>query len=1205
MYLKSLELHGFKSFPEKTVLRFNPGTTVIVGPNGSGKSNITDAMRWVLGELSSKSLRGTKMEDVIFSGADGVRPMGFAEVSVTFDNSGEEKTIKSDYDEITVTRRYYRAGDSAYFINRRPVRLRDIYELFMNTGIGREGYSIVGQGRIAEIISKKSEDRRNIFEEAAGITKYRYRKSESQRKLSETESNMERVGDIAAELESRVAPLERDASKARKYLELFEKKKQLDISLWMYDMDRQRAALEKTEADTKMSEHELEMAEDTKRQLEERIERSYEASRRNREESARVQDQINGVRESRSKLENDARLAENNAEHSRRRLEDEHARSAAAATACSSARQRISELHVLIEESLQESKKVESRIAELENECATAIQKRGERDELLESLFNERRELDAATDELKIRLNVLRNSISDGDERMEGIDEELSTHKSELERLSRSIDDEKSTIRQYEETAEAERTRSAEARRELAELQSEAQRLRTEHSSLKARLEAQLSRIAAMERMREHFEGYSNSVKYIMNESGAGRLMGIHGPLSYLIKVDSKYTIALETSMGAALQNIVVSDEAAAKAAIASLKRSGAGRATFYPITTVSAPGRAAELESAARCRGFIGFADELVSCDEKYRDIVRSVVGRICVFDNIDNASDMARARQWRVRAVTLDGQQINAGGSFTGGSARRDSGMLTRTAQIDAMNAECDGLRKSVEAHETQLSVLDGRISSISAQCASAEEKQRLTESLLSVERSTLGELEAKQRVTADLIVKLESDVGKFGEDRARFAEDMEMLRRSIAESEEKAQDLIAERERIAAERGVFDERADELRERLAEARIELAGIGKDIENSGSAASESEEKLADAEADIRRAEEEISRINAELEASEAQSGELLRRGEENESLLATLEEKRRDIDAQGDRLEAGLSELRRQEREHGSKRELLFVSHTKNQNKLEGLKDGIDKMTSRLWDEYELTYNGAADLCENEGYVTVSEGSRTATARELGELKSQIRSLGHVNVSAIDEYTEVKERYEYIKRQMDDLEASKRELTEIIEGIDGEMRSMFTKAFGEINANFGEVFRELFGGGTAELSLTDPDDVLNSGIEISAAPPGKTIKSLSLLSGGEQAFIAIALMFALIKYSPSPFCIFDEIEAALDEVNVARVANYVRRYAEEMQIIMITHRRGTMDIADTLYGVTMPRRGVSKVFTLDIGAADENNRFLSEHGA
>ena len=1200
MYLKSLELHGFKSFPDKTVLKFDSGSTIIVGPNGSGKSNITDAMRWVLGELSSKTLRGSKMEDVIFSGADGVRPMGFAEVSITFDNSGEEKTLQSEYDEITVTRRYYRAGDSAYFINRKPCRLKDIYELFMNTGVGKEGYSIIGQGRIAEIISKKSEDRRNIFEEAAGITKYRYRKNESQKKLTETENNMTRVGDIVSELESRIGPLSRDADKARRYLELYDLKKKADVSLWRYDMDRYRERLDKLESETKMSAHELEMIEDTVKQLDGQIERAYEASHKNKEELGRVHDEINRVRAERLKLENDARLLENNTSHARRSMEDELRLATEAEANLASSETKLKELLETEKSLTASSAEAEAECRRLTNERSEKLQERSRLDAEVEDLFRQRQRAESELSELRVRLNVLKNSISEGSERKRGIGEELAGYRESLEKLTKSAEEQSATVAGYEGGAEAEAKKFSEADRALSEAVDKRETLRESLSALKAESDSLASRVAALERMLEHFDGYNNSVKYIMNESSAGRLNGIHGPLSYLIKVDPRYTIALETSMGAALQNIVTADEPSAKAAIASLKRSGAGRGTFYPLTTVKGQKRSAEMESAASCKGFVGFADELVQCDDKYRDIVSSIVGRICVFDNIDNASDMARARGWRVRAVTLDGQQINAGGSFTGGSAKRDSGMLSRSSQIDRMKSERDAKEEEIARISESVTKYDREIASLMKARADADEKRRLMETLLSVEKTSLGEIEAKRQVVIDLIAKLEDDILRFDENRRRSTEDIAKLEEMISAGEVALESLIRARDNAAAERGEVDLLADELTLSLSDAQVKLEVMKRDAESTTGAILETREKIISLDEEISRRRSEAARLEKEIAAASEMSGELLREGEETDSAITALEDKRRALMEEGDKVEANLSTLRRREKEQSSKKEILVIAHTKNENALEGVKTDIDKMTSRLWDEYELTYNGACELLGEDGYETVTKETRNRAAQQLTELKSQIKALGHVNVDAIEQYAETKERYDHLKVQLDDLEASKRELEGIINEIEGDMRRMFTEAFTKINKNFGEVFRELFGGGTAELTLSDPDDVLTSGIEISAAPPGKTIKSLSLLSGGEQAFIAIALMFALIKYSPSPFCIFDEIEAALDEVNVARVANYIHRFSKEMQIIMITHRRGTMDIADTLYGVTMPRRGISKVFTLDVNAADGNSEFL-----
>ena len=702
-------------------------------------------------------------------------------------------------------------------------------------------------------------------------------------------------------------------------------------------------------------------------------------------------------------------------------------------------------------------------------------------------------------------------------------------------------------------------------------------------------------RAAAIKRMVEHFDGFNNSVRFVMKASSVGELSGIHGPLSHLVKVDEKYSIAVETAFGNALQNIVTEDESAAKAAIAALKRESAGRATFYPLTTVKAGPRGSEAEGAKKHRGFIGFADDLVSCDPKYKDVVSSVVGKTAVFDTLDNASDMGRAHGWRVRAVTLDGQQINVGGSFTGGSLKRDSGMLTRTGRIERLNEEIKAEKKKNASLSDELGKIDEEIAALTAERLDKEEKSRLLASLFGVEKASLTEAEAKRDFLAEVLSKLEADLEGSDGNRERNETEIAETETMIEEKKKEIEGVNEERVDLAAKRGELDLSAEDATEELSGAKIETARIEKDLELNGQLIIE-----AKAAAEARRAESadgeaEIARLGEEIKNAEDAKVRLREQGEQMDAEAKALDDKLKKLSAESDELESQLTALRAKEREHSSKKELLLVANTKNENKLNRLSENIDKMTARLWDEYELTFSSAVELENEEGFEKVDEKNRRSVHSRFVALRDEIKSLGVVNVGAIDEYATEKERYDGIKRQMDDLIASRAELEKIISSIDEDMKKMFTEAFDQINKGFSEVFRELFGGGNAELSLTDPDDVLNSGIEISAAPPGKTIKHLSLLSGGEQAFIAIALMFALVKFNPSPFCIFDEIESALDEVNVARVANYVKRFSDQIQIIMITHRRGTMEIADTLYGVTMPRHGISKVFTLNVG--DEGN--------
>ena len=1192
MYLKTLELHGFKSFPDKTVLNFNPGSTVIVGPNGSGKSNITDAMRWVLGEISTKNIRGSKMEDVIFVGADGHRPMSFAEVSITFDDSEEPKKLNCPYDEVTVTRRYYRAGESEYFINRKPCRLKDIKELFMNTGVGRDGYSIVGQGKIAEIISKKSEDRRGIFEESAGITKFRYQKNESEKKLNETEENMTRVLDIFSEIESRIGPLERDAKKAREYLALYDEKKQLDVSVWLFDTEKLRGEAQDAEAQCRLTAHELEMIEDDARSLETKYQRLFEASQENRQKAAAVYDRIHAINEyirvceeSYRALENEAThkealalSAKNNAERIGRDVDLE-------AENMEAISKRIAEIQKKID-------LVNARIADLEKRRDEAKARAAEIEEELSQSLKILREGDKEREDLRVRLDVIKNSLSDQSGREESIEKDLSRYTAELESLDREIEECRKSVELYESALTKSDSEIAKCDRQLLELSDKVAVARREQSGYLAESEALRSRISALARMQEHFDGYNNSVKYVMNAAGDGRLRGIHGPISMLVKVAEGYTVALETALGAALQNIVVEDEAAAKAAIYALKGANAGRATFYPLSSIKGQTKTRELEDAARAQGFVGYADELLETEEKYREVISSIIGRIAVFDHIDNATAVARKCAWKIRIVTLDGQQINMGGSFTGGSVRRDSGMLSRTSHIDKLKEEKAVLDEKARVLGEEIAALDARITELTNYRRKEDEKVKISSVMLRTERAQLDELEANRNMTANLLEKLTHDKIGLSENAKRGGEDIEKLTAAIERNEKRGAAISAERAELDIRRNEALDEAADLERQINDCRIEIVGHMRDGENAEISLREARERSDKRRSEMEENEKEAERLVSEANEARATIDE---KKAEVEILRAELSEKeaeRAELEAKDNEFDRKLNEIMIKTKEVANKKELSYRAHLANEAKHEKLTGELDKMVSRLWDEYELTHSTAIAL----GYPPLTPETRPESVTRLNELKRQVKALGHVNVGAIDEYAALKERYDYLKEQLDDLTKSKSELEGIINSIEEEMKRMFVDAFEKINTYFGETFRELFGGGSAHLTLTDPENVLSSGVEIDVAPPGKMIKNLTLLSGGEQAFVAIALIFALIRVNPSPFCIFDEIEAALDEVNVTRVANYVKRFSKEMQIILISHRRGMMETADTLYGVTMPRHGISKVFTLDVNAVAEN---------
>ncbi|MBE6560825.1 MAG: chromosome segregation protein SMC [Ruminococcaceae bacterium] len=1193
MRLKSLELHGFKSFPEKTVITFDAGTTVIVGPNGSGKSNITDAMRWVLGELSTKNIRGSKMEDVIFVGADGYRPMGFAEVSVTFDNTDPATRVDSPYDEITVTRRYYRAGESEYFINRKAVRLRDIHELFMNTGVGREGYSIIGQGRIAEIVSKKSDERRGIFDETAGIAKYRFKKQEAQRKLDATEANMLRVADILSELESRVGPLERQSRKAREYLELFAQKKEVDVALWLYDMQRMIRDEEKTKADCALSRHELEMTQDTESRLQTQSDRLFDTSQGNKLEAERLYERIRSLTDQIHASENTYKLLENDAAHKDAEIasaDSEAARLREKIAECEAASGTQNEACRTLENTLREAREIGEQ---LQTERQQLQKEYSEKEQYLDAELTEQKKHEEALLDLKVRLNVLRNTLSSQSERSGSIGADMEKYRTELAKILADTETLEESVREYTDAIAASDKLIQKNNEADAAFRARQTELEGKISSEGAKSEALQSRISAMQSMLDHFEGYNSSVRFVMNEAQKGKLQGIHGPVSHLISVKPTYTVALETAFGAALQNIVVDDESAAKSAIYALKNAGAGRATFYPLSAVKAAPRSREVEAAAGYPGFIGFADTLVGFDPRYAGVIGSILNRIAVFDNLDHATVMARAQNWRVRAVTLDGQQINAGGSFTGGSSRRDGGILSRSAQIDQLIQQKSALDSALAQLRSQLHDLQAQRSSAEGEIAAEAEKKNLLAALLRADQSQLDELSARRGVIENLLAQLSEDWEKLKQLGERGEDDIRAVTEQCdAESAEIAR-ITADRTAVDIQRNELDDRLQEMTEKIASQQIRVAEIRKDLEIAQKAVLDSGLEIESLRSQLEEAVSRHDSLTESLAQMRTDIAEKRAEADARSTTLRELEKQRISLENDGTEYERRLNDLRLQLKDISAKKELLVSANEKNENRHTQLCADIDKMTQRLWDEYELTPSAAAEL----NFPPVEEGSRAPAAARLAELKGQIKALGHVNVAAIEEYTEVKERYDFVRVQMEDLNASKADLMDIIGSIEGEMEKMFLDSFEKINRNFGEVFRDLFGGGEAHLSLSDPENVLSSGIEISAAPPGKMIKNLSLLSGGEQAVIAIALLFALVRVNPSPFCIFDEIEAALDEVNVQRVAHYVQRVAQSMQIIMITHRRGTMEVADSLYGVTMPRRGVSKVFQLDMSSMSDED--------
>ena len=1201
MYLKTLELHGFKSFPNRTVLSFEPGTTVVVGPNGSGKSNISDAMRWVLGELSSRSIRGTKMEDVIFGGTDDRRPMGFAEVSVTFDNTDKTNALNLPYDEVVVTRRYYRAGESEYFINRKPCRLKDIYELFLNTGIGREGYSIIGQGRIAEILSKKSEDRRNFFEEAAGISKFRVKKHEAERKLADTENNMVRVRDILGELEGRVGPLKRDSEKARRYLELYDQKKRADVSLWLYDTKKIQNDLSIARDACSLSEHELVLISESLASLEAQNERLENERTENRLLSEKLMGEIREYTRRISDLDREYQLMENDSLHRGERITDCNSRIEESNRTILSLQDEcnVGEIRLvgLAEQKAALSDEHLSILAEQQKRIFAAA----EIEKLLAAKLEESKTLEGQATDLRVRMDVLRSTQENDEDRGATLREEIARYendgkalKADADRAEKNAAGFKAKIAEYDATIQ-----NGTSEREALSLD-RAERMDA-LSALKIQRGTALQRADTLLRMEEHFEGYHSSVRFVMQQSEKGGIRGagkIYGPLSKLISTKPEHITAIETALGASIQNIVVDNDATAKAAIACLKENKAGRATFYPISAMRSSGETDDVRRASTFAGYVGRADQLVQFDATFREVVESLLVRTVIFDNLDHANEAARALRYRVKLVTLDGQVINAGGSFTGGSVKHDSGIMSRTSEIEKLRAEAEGLALRIAKEEKQIAACDATLSRLYNEVRDAEQQKELLLTMSRAQFAALDSANAKYEANEQLLAKLRADLFDIEKTDSQCDEELAKLEAELAVLDRAIEEISTLRAEREIERNALLDDKDELMQKAADVQVRLAqndadaqNTQKQIENARARISELSEGKVAQQGLISGHEEWLLDQKNRMAANR-------RAREEQDRLLSEISASREDVEADNDDYDKRLSELRLQLKNKRNQKDLCVEADNRNKNKLQKLTDEFDRLGSRLYDDYELTAEDARKL----DYPPVTPENRSEFVAIQSECRQKIKALGSVNVSAIEEYDQVKERYETLSEQVNDLNRSYEELMGIVGKIEAEMKTSFVAAFVEINKNFGVVFRELFGGGAAELSLTDPEDVLNCGIEIKAAPPGKIIKNMSLLSGGEQAFVACALFFAILKVNPTPFCLLDEIEAALDEVNVYRLGEYIKKFCGETQFILITHRRGTMEIADRLYGVTMPERGISKVIALDPGEIESKSKEFTD---
>ena len=1197
MYLKSLELHGFKSFPNRTVLTFERGATVIVGPNGSGKSNISDAMRWVLGERNSRNIRGTKMEDVIFGGTDDRRPMGFAEVSITFDNTDPDNRLDIDTEEVTVTRRYYRTGESEYLINRESKRLKDIYSLFLDTGVGREGYSVIGQGKVQEIVGKKSEERRHIFEEASGIAKYRERKEATESKLKATSENLDRLNDIRLELESRVGPLAKEAEKARQGLAIYEEKKRADVSLWLYDTKKILEDIEEAEKAWRLAEHELDIVRQILSDLEAQSETLYTKSILNKQKSEDLLTEIQRTTTMLHDLDRSMRAADFEFTRSLELIEDCNKR-------ISEIESSIATLNGNKEQYLAKKASIDEVVAELSDIRFGYLT---EQQELSDQIDAMTKEIEDALDDLRVeegiaaeikaRIEMLTTSSASDGTKTKDIEAEIAEYEKTGEQLRIEAEKCEEATREFRIQIDEKESIIAENTEKIDSLTEEKAQISESLGEMRVQKDALLQRADALSRMNEHFDGYYDSVKFVMREFNAGNIEGeIYGPLSTIISVEKNYVTAIDMALGASLQNIVVDTDQTAKAAMKALKRANAGRITFYPISTIRVPNESEESKAARKMPGFIGRADTLVGVDKKYRSIIEFLLLRTLVFDNIDNANEAAKKIGYKVKMVTLDGQVINAGGSFTGGSAKRDSGLLSRVNEINELNTKSTELGKRISEMVEALAEIESELKEAESLRKLAEEDKEV---LLSLSRSKFAAYDnatAKYEANKNIIDKFRQDYDNLVSGKAKAEEEIVRLGYELEETYEKIEAYKEFRIRRQTELYEVDDKREEVVAKANETNVRIAESKKEIEGVMQFVTNIDERIAELEEEKRQQQIRIDSLNAKREGIDSTKSERSAEYEALEARFRELTDERREVEEGGNEYEREMNNVRIQIKEKTASNQTLFEYATKTRTTLDKLLEKQAELGSQLYDDYEMSYEDAVSM----QYPPVTEENREEVAKVQAQCKSKLRSIGNFNPKSIEEYAEVKSRYDYMNTQYIDLTKSKDELIEIINRIEREMRSSFVEAFNAINKNFAITFRDLFGGGNAELSLTDPTDVLTSGIEIKAAPPGKIIKSMSLLSGGEQSFVAIALLFAILKVNPTPFCILDEIEAALDEVNVFRFGEYVKRLSEDTQFILITHRRGTMEIGDRLYGVTMPQRGISQCIELNVNEIEGKQKEL-----
>ena len=1184
VYLKSLELQGFKSFPDKTLIRFGDDITAIVGPNGSGKSNISDAILWVMGEQSSKTLRGAKMEDVIFGGTQKRSAVGFAEATLTLDNT--DRALPYDADEVMVTRRYYRSGDSEYYINRQSARLRDINEMFMDTGMGKEGYSNIGQGRIDEILSLKSADRREIFEEAAGISKYRHRKEETERKLERTEDNLLRIGDKVSELELQLEPLKVQSEKAKKYLELKDELQGVEVAVWLDTLEKLSAAAKKAEEDYASAAFVLQQAHEDLERLYRQAEDMGDVLREKDGELETVRLKVSMMEATHQQMDGQLAVLRGNVENNNaniQRIEEDlqgqEDRNGGILTQIEQAKERICEIG-------EDLKTKQAELQQLQQELAAlAANAQGRNKQFFDLRAKETslaadiagrqadmRGLEDSMEQTKTRLAQLEEDLKAGEAREEEARDHLRAARKELRNAKETVTAANNTIAGYT----LRQSTRAKRRDELVE----------QMRSLNTKLDSVTAKARVYRAMERDFDSFNKSVKTVMQETQRGGLRNIHGPVSRLVRTEDQYTVAIEIALGAAMQQIVVGNEQDGKAVLAFLKRTNSGRVTVLPLSTIQ--GKALQENGLSNCRGYVGIASELVTAQPQYRGVVENLLGRTVIVQDIDAAIAMADKYRHRFKIVTLDGQIMNAGGSMTGGSSSKEAGILSRANELEKLSKQEKTLQQDIQICEAQLQEAQRQFDEVEFEINTAREQLREAEDQVLRSEGTVrqyevlleaieGAAESAEREQDSLRQREASDRARFASQEAKvqvYTEQLELTRNELAQLE----GFQTEAEQATEE---ISDRMMQTKTCIAALEAEQATAHGHIEDLKGLRYAMEGDRAQKLALIETMREESVRLEQEIAA-------LLARQRENDDEAEKMRQALQETLAL--RAETEAAKTRSERAAQDKSKDILNMERACAGLEQKKITTGMEEKTiiDKLWDSYGLTPGTAG---EHRGEIeSVAAGNRRAA-----ELKRKIGALGTPNLGAIEEYARVNERYTYLASQRDDVLSSKRDLEGIIRDITKEMTTIFVGEFKKIDHYFGQVFEEMFGGGKGALILEDPENPLTCGIEIRVQPPGKQVKTITLLSGGEKAFVAIALYFAILKVRPTPFCMLDEIDAALDDRNVERFAKYLHNLSKKTQFIVITHRRGTMEASDVLYGVTMQEQGISKLLRLDLNQMEQ----------